>query len=171
MNKYNLNCLPSDIVTALNNVCLLPYHNHIVDMIINGKLPFGGSQLITGLDLQGLYGSSPSSQGKYLSNFIIDEYLRMLSIQPGNLKVEVLTWEEFERSVGNKPAHAIVQGKADLLDQDLILVPCNRWGSQHWLLLAVYPKQRSMVILDSLVGDGDKPAWHWSFQRMMALLK
>ena len=64
-------------------------------------------------------------------------------------KVEYLGWERFERVVGRKPAQEILQGKAPLMQQDIVLVPCNPRGSQHWFLLAVFPKGHEILVLNS----------------------
>ena len=151
--------LPQTLITQVNDICsdfdILPHNEHLVEMIVNEKLPFGGDPLITNADIRSLYGNSTSIQGRWLSNFVIDGYLKLLksSLHPSNnLKVEVLSWEEFQRSVGTRPIDTILQGQKKLLEQDLILIPCNTQGSLHWFLLVVYPKQQSIVVLDSRFG-------------------
>ena len=83
----------------------------------------------------------------------------------------MLSWEEFQRSVGTRPIDTILQGKEKLLEQDLILIPCNTQGSLHWFLLVVYPKQQSIVVLDSLAGSCVKPMWPHSVEKIMGFLQ
>ena len=145
-----------------------------MEMIVNEKLPFGGDPLITNADIRSLYGNSTSIQGRWLSNFVIDGYLKLLksSLHPSNnLKIEVLSWEEFQRSVGTRLIDTILQGKKKLLEQDLILTPCNTQGSLHWFLLVVYPKHQSIVVLDSLAESCVKPTWQHSVEKMIGLLQ
>ena len=47
-------------------------------MIVDGKFPFDGEPLVTNDDLKDLCGNSPSIQDKWLSNFAIDAYLKLL---------------------------------------------------------------------------------------------
>jgi len=182
INKANIHIdlgLPQTLKTHANDICSdfvnLPHMEHLVEMIANEKIPFGGDQLITNVDIRSLYGNSPSIQGRWLSNFVIDGYFKLLktSLHSSNdLKVEVLSWEEFERSVGStRPIDTILQGKEKLLEQDLILIPCNTQGSLHWFLLVVYPKQQSIVVYDSLAGSCVKPTWQHSVGKMMGLLQ
>ena len=170
--------LPSTIASQLNDVgpdfSLPPHHDRLVEMIVDGKLPFDGEPLVTNDDLKDLCGNSPSIQDKWLSNFAIDAYLKLLksSMQHCNhVNVEVFSWEEFERSVGNRPLEDILQDKGQLLEEDIILIPCNPLGSKHWFLLVVYPTQHSIVVLDSLAGSCVKPKWQRSVQKMMKILQ
>lgn len=43
------------------------------------------------------------------------------------------------------------------MQQDLLLVPCNPRGSQHWFLLVVVPKNHQILVLDSLAVEFVKP--------------
>ena len=57
-------------------------------------------------DLNGLLGRGKKGQDKWLSNFIIDEYLRLIQVTcaaNNSLAVETLPWELFERAVGSLP--------------------------------------------------------------------
>ncbi|KAK3741499.1 hypothetical protein QZH41_002968 [Actinostola sp. cb2023] len=57
----------------------LPYHiRNQVDAVMNGLITFGGSNLITMNDLQGLLGNASRPNGKWVSNFVIDEYLKLI---------------------------------------------------------------------------------------------
>ena len=167
--------LPKEFVSVLNNTCpnfSVLAHNHLlIEMIVNGDVVFGGNGLITRADLEALYGSSPSSEAKWLSNFVINAYLQLVKSMSSacGLKIEVLSWEEFERGVGNRPAAAIAKGKGQLLEQDIIFVPCNQ-QSLHWYLLAVFPSRKCILVLDSKSGDFVKPTAYQSVKKMMSFL-
>ena len=71
-----------------------------------------------------------------------------------SLAVETLPWElMFERAVGSLPVHRLLKGRNPLLLQDVVLVPCNTPASEHWTLLAVLPKDKSVVVLDSMLSN------------------
>ena len=68
-----------------------------------------------------------------------------------SLAVEILPWELFERADGSLPVHRLLKGRNPLLLQDVVLiVPCNTPESEHWTLLAVLPKEKSVVVVDSM---------------------
>ena len=67
-----------------------------------------------------------------------------------SLAVETLPWELFERALGSLPVHCLLKGRNPLLLQDVVLVPCNTPESEHLTLLAVLPKEKSVVVLDSM---------------------
>lgn len=91
-----------------------------------------------------------SNKENWLSNFVIDLYLQLVKseVQSTTLSVEVFTWEDFSCLVGNQPAQNIVQHKNEIMEQDLILIPCNTSLTKHWLL-AAYPKLKHIITLDS----------------------
>ena len=43
--------------------------------------------------------------------------------------------------MGRRPAKDVLTCNAPLLQQDIVLVPCDSENSQHWFLLALLPKQ------------------------------
>ena len=165
--------LPKEFVSVLNNICpnfsVLAHNNLLIEMIVNGDIAFGGNGLINGADLKALYGRGPSSESKWLSNFFIDTYLELVKSSANGLKIEVLTWEEFDRGVGNKSAAEITKGKGPLLEQDMIFVPCNQ-QSLHWHLLAVFPSKKCILVLDGKSGDFVKPTTFQSVKKMMSFL-
>ena len=65
-------CLPKEFVSVLNNICpnfsVLVHNNLLIEMIVNGDIPFGGNSLINEADLTALYGRGPlsSSESKWL---------------------------------------------------------------------------------------------------------
>lgn len=64
----------------------------------------------------------------------------------------------------------LLKGNAHLMEQDFVLVPCNPDQSQYWFLLAVLPKQRQMLILDSKAGAFTKPTAQNTIEKMWRLL-
>ena len=173
-NDDSMQCgLPKEFVSVLNNICpsfaVLAHNNLFIEMIVHGDIAFGGNDLITGADLEALYGMGPLSESKWLSNFVIDAYLELVKTSASSLKIEALTWEEFERAVGKKPAAEIAKGKDPLLEQDMILVPCNH-HSLHWYLLAVFPPKKCILVIDSMSGDFVKPTAFQSVAKMMSFL-
>ncbi|CAH3183796.1 unnamed protein product [Porites lobata] len=118
--------------------------------------------------------SKDKIQHKWLSNFIIDEYLRLIQVTcaaNNSLAVETLPWELFERAVGSLPVHRLLKGRNPLLLQDVVLVPCNTPESEHWTLLAVLPKEKSVVVLDSMPSNHIKHTSLDAISKMCGLLK
>lgn len=94
----------------------------------------------------------------------------MVKSSVSGLKIEVLSWEEFERGHGNKTTAAeVTKGKGPLLEQDMIFVPCNQY-SLDWYLLAVLPSKKCILVLDSKSGDFVKPTAFQSVKKMMSSL-
>ena len=60
--------LPKEFVSVLNNIrpsFSVPAHNNLlIEMIVNGDIAFGESDLIAKPDLEALYGRGPSSVSK-----------------------------------------------------------------------------------------------------------
>lgn len=63
-------------------------------------------------------------------------------------------WEVFEKSAFQL---LLTRGQGKLLEQDIVLVPCNPVGSNHWFLIAVFPQEKLMAALDSKAGAFVKP--------------
>lgn len=151
--------LPDNLFTLVNN-------------LVEGLVSFGGSVLIDRGDLVALRGCSPTSEERYLTNFTIEGYLNLIA-KEGMIqgrKVEYLGWERFEKAVGRNPAQDVLRGKGPLLQQDVVLVPCNPQGSQHWFLLAVLPNSHQILVLDSLAGEYVKPTAKKAINKMWMLL-
>ena len=70
-----------------------------------------------------------------------------------DFKITTITWERFERAIGVVPAREIWKEGDSLWQQDIIFVPCNSFQSEHWFALAVMPKKKQVVSLDSKVRD------------------
>ena len=78
----------------------LPYYlSTQVQAIMKGLVVFSGCKLISLNDLQRLVGNEDNPQGKWLTNFVIDEYFKLIqSASEGkNVKVKTLSWEIFEK--------------------------------------------------------------------------
>ena len=113
-----------------------PAHlNAIVNAMVDGSVKFGGSPLIVSNDLSSLHGGHQKDEDNYLSNFVIDSYLKVLA-EASTCNAETVEWEVFEKGIGTKPAVDFLGVKADLMTQDYVLVPCNPVKSKHWFLLA-----------------------------------
>lgn len=123
----------------------------LVEAIVSGDVPFNGSNLINRQDLKELQGGEKNSIHNWLSNFIIDEYLRLVS-KKASCNVKVLPWEMFEKSPVDIIAAEMGQNGC-FPDYDCILVPCNSVRSHHWFLLAIFPKLQLTIALDSAAID------------------
>lgn len=129
---------------------MFPGHKDaLVNSIIDGSVKFKGSPLIMLQDLQGLKGGHGKDEDNYLSNFVIELYLKLLAeTAVGDLKVETLEWETFEKGVDNRrQVTDILKDKSELLHQDTIFVPCNPHQSKHWFLLVVMPKEKRIRVI------------------------
>lgn len=150
----------------------MPYYMTAqVDAIVSGLITFCCSNLINENDMQGLIGNHQKAQKNWLSNFVIDDYLELVKLQcvDKGIKVQTIKFEIFE-----KGSISFIVKKIDsckLLDQDLILVPCNPAGSDHWFHLAVLPKKKFVLELDSLVAEDIlKPTVESRMEKMATIL-
>lgn len=143
-----------------------------VDNLIDGSVAFAGNKVIDSSDLVALRGGRPTSEGNYLTNFVIESYLDLIAKQGAlqGSKVECIGWECFEKAVGRRPAKDVLTRNAPLLQQDIVLVPCNSENSQHWFLLALLPKQFQILVLDSMAGNFIKPTAKKAITKMWMLL-
>ena len=104
--------------------------------------------------------------------WIPEAYIIQVTCAANNsLAVETLPWELFERAVGSLPVHRLLKGRNPLLLQDVVLVPCNTPESEHWTLLAVLPKEKSVVVLDSMPSNHIKHTSLDAISKMCGLLK
>ena len=148
-----------------------PAHlNAIVNAMVDGSVKFGGSPLIANNDLSSLRGGHQKDEDNYLSNFVIDSYLKVLA-ETATCDAETIEWEVFEKGIGSQPAVDLLGAKADLMTKDYVLVQCNPMTSRHWFLLAALPKQKQIVIMDSLQGFSVKPTQKVAVRKMWKLLK
>jgi len=92
----------------------------MIDGIATGRIVFGGSgSLINNNDLKSLQGHGKTSEGKWVSNFVIDRYLKLLKQAGVNVQMEVITWNKFEKGVRAEPAKQVLKG---IDNQDLLLI-------------------------------------------------
>ena len=143
-----------------------------VDSLMDGSVAFEGSKLIDSRDLVALRGGMPTSEENYLTNFVIESYFDLIAKQGAlqGSKVECIGWECFEKAVGRQPAKDALARNAPLLQQDIVIVPCNSENSQHWFLLALLPKQFQILVLDSTAGNFIKPTAKKAITKMWMLL-
>ena len=85
------------------------------------------------------------------------------------MKVELFGWESFEKGFSQGPLQELVKGKAHLMEQDVMLVPCNPGQSKHWFLLAVLPREKKIIVLDSKAGSFTKPTTQHAIEKMWRL--
>ena len=77
-------------------------------------------------------------------------------------------WEAFEKSAFQL---LLTRGKGKLLEQDIVLVPCNPAGSNHWFLIAVFPQEMFMAAPDRKAGAFVKPTAEAALLKMWSLLQ
>lgn len=165
--------LPNHIKECLNKQCanfeLHPCSSFLVRLVVGEGVDFEGDSLIDLNDLKELEGNLPQDESKWLSNFVIDSYLQMIKSE--STGVEVFRWEVFEKGVGKRKVEQLLQGKGNLLQQDAVFFPCNSPHSKHWFLGVVLPKEKSIVVLDSLPGLFVKPTASRQVKKMMTFLQ
>ena len=151
--------------TSFNLPC---YQEPVVAALLAEAVAFRGDPLISIEDLKALSGEEASdSEDMWLPNFIIDAYLNLLSAT--NKNVITIKWERFEKSSDKKLGGELLK-KGKVSDYNLILVPCNEVGNNHWFLLCVYPKVQHVVVLDSAAGEFIKPAHQRAITKMWRAL-
>ena len=131
-------------------------------MIVEGKT------ILDQRDLLALYGSSQTPVDNYLTNFVIDSYLKLIASKcsTSNTNIVFIEWERFEKWDGK--SYDFFQHMPPLLQQDYVFVP---WCiSAHWVLAAVLPKQKQILVLDSLAIDSTKPSAQKGIEKMWRLL-
>lgn len=137
--KYGLT---KELTALLSNVILqisLPVQKAaLVSAIVDGSVSFEGHGIISQSDILSLLGGHTKTDDNYIVNFIIDCYLTLLQ-QVDGVKLEVITWEEFETVRPPNATLNLHSGRKDLLESDPIPIPCNLSTTEHWFLLAVFP--------------------------------
>ena len=113
--------------------------------MLNGAVAFKGNSVIYD-NLQSLYGQKTKDEDNYLTNFVIEDYLELIASKgmSQGTKVEFLGWESFEKGFSKGSVQEYLKGKAPLMEQDIVLVPCNPSVRKHWFLL-VLPKEKQIV--------------------------
>lgn len=159
-----------------DTTCCFPEHRQpLLDCLLDGTVKVNGNNIVDVKDLEALLGGRTRDEDNYLNNFVIDWYLNTLAKNvSAEFKVECIEWEKFEKGIGTgKPAATkkALKGKASILAQDIVLVPCNPDGSKHWFLLLVLPVEKKIIVLDSLAGAFIKPTVERAIRKMWGLLK
>jgi hypothetical protein len=138
-----------------------------VEAISKDLIQFCGDSLINRHDLVALLGQAKKHEDRWLTNFVIDAYLSLLASSKGsNSNVQTIRWELFEKGTIEMLSQIISVNPESKID--IILVPCN--STQHWFLLAVLPKEKVVVAMDSAAGDFLKPSVGSSMNKMAAVL-
>lgn len=172
--RFGLDPIMASKINAQETSCSFPPHTQpLLDCLLNGTVKLNNGGIIDGKDLESLLGGHLLDEDNYLSNFVIEAYLNLLVNNVlAKTKVEVIEWEKFERGVGgSKPVKKVLKGKAPLLVQDAVFIPCNPGQSKHWFLLMVLPNEKRIVALDSLAGGFIKPTVDKAIKKMWCLLK
>ena len=97
---------------------------------------FKGNSILDDEDLQSLYGRKAQDSDNYLQT--LSSRLICTSLQPREwpqVQKSKLEWELFEKGFRNGSARESLKEKAPLMQQDIVLVPCNPGLSKHWFLL------------------------------------
>ena len=142
-------------ISVQETSCSFPKHKQpLLHYLLEGTAKLNDGSIIDETDLEALLGGHTLDEDNYLSNFIIEAYVSLLiNNMSTKSKVDVIEWEKFEKGIGgSKPVKKVLKGKAPLLAQDVVLVPCNADQSEHWFLLLVLPKEKTIVALDSMAG-------------------
>ena len=128
-------------VTSFN---LPVYQEPIVAALLAEAVAFNGDPLISIEDLKAVSCEEASdSEDMWLPNFVIDAYLNLLSTTCAT--VTAIKWERFEKSSYKKLGSQLMK-KGQVFNYNLIFVPCNEVGNNHWFLLCVYPKIKQVVV-------------------------
>ncbi|KAK3742383.1 hypothetical protein QZH41_002602 [Actinostola sp. cb2023] len=155
--------------------CVFPEQKEpLLNCLLDGSVRFKGSSVLDEKDLQGLHGCKPRDEDKYLTNFVIEAYFDIITSTGSSkgVQAESLGWEAFEKGpAGRMSTQDLLKGKAPLMEQDVVLVPCNPGQSKHWFLLVVLPKEKEILVLDSLAGSFTKPSAENAIQKMWKLLE
>lgn len=142
-----------------------------VHAIVSGLIQFCGSTLVSESDIQGVIGNHVSPEKTWLANFVIDDYLELIKQSCTNdigVNVQTIKWELFEK--GDVATLVKESDSCQLMNQDLILIPCNAMGSTHWFLMAVLPQKKVVLALDSISGNFLKPTVEARLNKMAEVL-
>lgn len=154
--------------------CNFPDHKQpLLSCMLNGTVTFKGNSIIYDNDLQSLYGQKTQDEDNYLTNFVIEAYLQLITIKgmSQGTKAEFLEWETFEKGFSKGLVQEYFKGKAPLMEQDIVLVPCNPGQSKHWFLLVVLPKEKEILVLASMAASFTKPSAVNAVAKMWRILQ
>lgn len=154
--------------------CNFPDHKQpLLSCMLNGTVTFKGNSIIYDNDLQSLYGQKTQDKDNYLTNFVIEAYLQLITIKgmSQGKKAKFLEWETFEKGFSKGLVQEYFKGKAPLMEQDIVLVPCNPGQSKHWFLLVVLPKEKEILVLASMAASFTKPSTVNAVAKMWRILQ
>lgn len=154
--------------------CNFPDHKQqLPSCVLNGTVTFKGNSIIYDNDLQSLCGQTTQDEDNYLTNFVIEAYLQLITIKgmSQGTKAEFLEWETFEKGFSKGLVQEYLKGKAPLMEQDIVLVPCNPGQSKHWFLLVVLPKEKEILVLASMAASFTKPSAVNAVAKMWRILQ
>jgi len=161
--------LPKSIKNNLSHsvsYTLPSYQEAVVTALLEKGIAFRGKSPVNIDDLIAVSGlNAVNSEDKWLSNFIIDEYLQILSATSVDKNIAAIRWELFEKLDEEKLATNYL--KKSVYEHDNIFVPCNPEGGSHWFLLCLLPKCKQLVVLDSSPTDGVKITHERSAAKML----
>ncbi|KAG1651875.1 Acid sphingomyelinase-like phosphodiesterase 3b [Nymphon striatum] len=93
--------LPQDLASTLSKVSQFSFpapKSALISAIVEGRVRFKGKGIINQEDLKSLYGGQVKAEDNYLTNFVIDSYLEIVSKSGADgIQVEVIKWEIFEK--------------------------------------------------------------------------
>ena len=145
------------------------FQEPLVTGLLAGVVDFEGDPVISIQDLRALSGEALNSEGKWLPNFVVDGYLKLITTCC-NSTVTALSWESFEKWSEKKLANDLLSSRGNAFEEDLILAPCNQVRSHHWFLLCVLLKEQQIIILDSATGRYIRPTHQQSVSKMWGVL-
>ena len=151
----------------------LPYHlQYRADAVAKGVPSFHDHSIINDTDLKALFSQNSIEKNNWLSNFVTDNYLEIMrnKYSMENFKIKTITWKRFEKAIDVVPTKQIWKEGDSLWQQVIIFIPCNSFQSEHWFPLAVIPKKKQVVSLNSKAGDFVKPTIHDALLKMGSLL-
>ena len=132
--KFGLPCEIQAKLSFVTSFNLPVYQEPIVAALLAEAVAFNADPLISSEDLKALSGEEASdSEDMWLPNFVIDAYLNLLSATCAT--VSAIKWERFEKSSYKKLGSELKKGQ--VFNYNLIFVPCNEVGNNHWFLLCV----------------------------------
>ena len=163
--------LPKDIETSVTtSPAEFPSQNEtLITSLLEGMVDFAdGKTILDKRDLFALYGHNQKPEDNYLTNFIIDAYLKLIASKSATqgTKVVCIEWERFNKWDGK--SSNLFKHLPHLLQQDYVFVPWNT--ASHWVLVAALPKQKHILVLDSLAIDSTKPSARKAIDKMWMLL-
>jgi len=127
-----------------------------------------GKTILDKRDLFALYRHNRKPEDSYLTNFVIDSYLKLIASKSTTTGTNTVSidWEQFDKWDGK--SLNLFKDSTSLLQQDCVFVPWYTAG--HWVLVATLPKRKTILVLDSLAIETTKPSANKAIDKMWKLL-